>query len=161
MTLTMTPAAMVEEYWQELLDRDDRTSPADYPDMVLISREELTAAVELYKTHMLPAQRDVLIERERQLQDEGFEPAGDDLYTDFQLGKAAAAYLGHAIIKDATRKAKAKSNLPPGVWPWRCWWWKPTDRRRDLVKAAALIIAEIERLDRAAAPASETGPAGA
>jgi hypothetical protein len=27
-------------------------------------------------------------------------------------------------------------------------WWKPKDRRRDLVRAAALIIAEIERLDR-------------
>ena len=29
-------------------------------------------------------------------------------------------------------------------------WWKPTDCRRDLVKAGALILAEIERLDRAA-----------
>jgi hypothetical protein len=29
-------------------------------------------------------------------------------------------------------------------------WWKPTNRRRDLVKAGALILAEIERLDRAA-----------
>lgn len=28
--------------------------------------------------------------------------------------------------------------------------WKPTTSRRDLVKAAALILAEIERLDRAA-----------
>jgi hypothetical protein len=35
------------------------------------------------------------------------------------------------------------------IWPWDRKWWKPTDRRRDLVKAAALILAEIERLDRA------------
>lgn len=31
-------------------------------------------------------------------------------------------------------------------------WWKPTNRRRDLVKAAALILAEIERLDRKDTP---------
>jgi hypothetical protein len=35
-------------------------------------------------------------------------------------------------------------------WPWDLKWWKPTTPRRDLVKAAALIVAEIERLDRAA-----------
>ncbi|MNC99215.1 hypothetical protein D3C83_174210 [compost metagenome] len=34
-------------------------------------------------------------------------------------------------------------------WPWEGCWWKPTGRRRDLVKAGALILAEIERLDRA------------
>lgn len=38
------------------------------------------------------------------------------------------------------------------VWPWDESWWKPTNRRRDLVKAGALILAEIERLDRAEAP---------
>jgi len=37
----------------------------------------------------------------------------------------------------------------PDVWPWGGFTWKPTTPRRDLVKAAALILAEIERLDRA------------
>jgi len=41
------------------------------------------------------------------------------------------------------------------VWTWERAWWKPTTRRRDLVKAGALILAEIERLDRAAAPQPE------
>jgi hypothetical protein len=36
------------------------------------------------------------------------------------------------------------------LWPWHDDWWKPKDRRRDLIRAAALIVAEIERLDRAA-----------
>jgi hypothetical protein len=36
-------------------------------------------------------------------------------------------------------------------WPWEDKWWKPKDRRRDLVRAGALIVAEIERLDRLAA----------
>jgi hypothetical protein len=30
--------------------------------------------------------------------------------------------------------------------------WKPEDRRRDLIRAAALLVAEIERLDRATPP---------
>ena len=33
-------------------------------------------------------------------------------------------------------------------WPWSLDWWKPKDPRRDLVRAGALIVAEIERLDR-------------
>ena len=36
------------------------------------------------------------------------------------------------------------------VWPYQ-WEFKPADRRRELVKAGALILAEIERIDRAAA----------
>jgi hypothetical protein len=37
------------------------------------------------------------------------------------------------------------------LWPskWAEHWFKPKDPRRDLVRAAALCIAEIERLDRA------------
>lgn len=31
----------VRDCWQDLLDADDRTSPEDYPDMCLITREEL------------------------------------------------------------------------------------------------------------------------
>jgi hypothetical protein len=34
-------------------------------------------------------------------------------------------------------------------WPWSLHWWKPKSPRRDLIRAAALIVAEIERLDRA------------
>ena len=48
-------------------------------------------------------------------------------------------------------------SLPPSApsTPPMCWRrWKPTDRRRDLVKAGALILAEIERLDRAACKAA-------
>lgn len=38
----------------------------------------------------------------------------------------------------------------PWGWPWDASWWKPNARRRNLVKAGALILAEIERIDRAA-----------
>jgi hypothetical protein len=38
----------------------------------------------------------------------------------------------------------------PLFWPWEASWFKPSTARRDLIKAGALILAEIERLDRAA-----------
>lgn len=34
-------AHLVAECWQDLLDKDDRNSPAEYPDMCLITRKEL------------------------------------------------------------------------------------------------------------------------
>lgn len=33
--------SLLDICWRDLLEKDDRTSPAEYPDMVLISREEL------------------------------------------------------------------------------------------------------------------------
>jgi hypothetical protein len=37
----------------------------------------------------------------------------------------------------------------PKFWPWKPWWWKPSTNRIDeLVKAGALIAAEIDRLQR-------------
>ena len=38
--------------------------------------------------------------------------------------------------------------LRPLFWPWDGNRWKPSTPRNDLIKAAALLIAEIERLDR-------------
>ncbi|WP_141231078.1 MULTISPECIES: hypothetical protein [Pseudomonas] len=35
-----------------------------------------------------------------------------------------------------------------GFWPWSAEWKQQSDPRRMLVKAGALILAEIERLDR-------------
>lgn len=35
----------VKELWQELLEKDDRTSPAEYPDMALITFDEFASAI--------------------------------------------------------------------------------------------------------------------
>lgn len=35
-----------ESLWQDLLDKDDRTSPAEYPSMALITFEEFSAALD-------------------------------------------------------------------------------------------------------------------
>lgn len=87
------------------------------------------------------AMDDVIAERLRQVNAEGWSYEHDDEHDEGELAMAAAAYCEHAINQD--------DNVP-GFWPWPAGQWKPKDRRRDLVRAAALIIAEIERLDRAA-----------
>ena len=87
------------------------------------------------------ASLDVIRERHRQLTEEGFTPERDD----------ASAYDSGASPQPLTAGAVAYIIGDK-------WWWptdfspdmfKPTTTRRNLVKAAALLIAEIERLDRA------------
>jgi hypothetical protein len=90
--------------------------------------------------------RDVLAERQRQISEEGWTPEHDDAAQAGDLANAAACYAMTDPVMDPDRPA-------PVDWPWSAKWWKPTTPRRDLVKAGALILAEIERLDRAAPPA--------
>ena len=93
------------------------------------------------------AETDVLAERRRQVEAEGWTPEHDDGHVHGEMARAAGGYAYHAGLTDEQRA----KGLPQG-WPagWAFSWWKPKDRRRDLVRAGALIIAEIERLDRAA-----------
>lgn len=87
---------------------------------------------------------DVFAERIRVLGEEGRTPEDDDKYVGGELALAAAAYaVSDKISKDFRCPYFAL------LWPWSREWWKPKDRRRDLVRAGQLIIAEIERLDRA------------
>lgn len=86
------------------------------------------------------AAHDVLAERKRQQSAEGWTPDHDDHYTAGELAAAAACYAYFGWMR---------TGRAPTEWPWASEWWKPSDRRRDLVKAGALILAEIERLDRA------------
>lgn len=110
------------------------------------------------------AAEDVLSERKRQVEREGWTPEHDDAYTEYELAWAAITYAMAACADSAERAVMDQfgdHSATPGRinenWPWDWKWWKPKDRRRDLVRSAALIIAEIERLDRAAAPAKQEG----
>ncbi|MCT5423319.1 hypothetical protein LZK45_03185 [Pseudomonas aeruginosa] len=87
---------------------------------------------------------DVQAERRRQVEAEGWTPEHDDLYCAAELPRAAAAY----ILNGANDEA-------PAIWPFSAKWWKPRDARSNYVRASALILAEIERLERAAAPGKE------
>ena len=108
---------------------------------------------------MSMATDDVLAERRRQIEAEGWTEAHDDQHTDGGLAAAAACYAMHSALEEGIRsghiarycnRTRPFDRFVPDYWPWQMEWWKPTSARRNLVKAAALLIAEIERLDRAA-----------
>lgn len=97
---------------------------------------------------------DVLAERRRQVEAEGWTPEHDDSHTLGELGLAAALYAlpydarvgGEALIEQA---AHIQLDMALEI---ACGWTiKPEpDPRKRLVKAGTLILAEIERFDRAA-----------
>ncbi|MEQ0366915.1 ead/Ea22-like family protein [Klebsiella sp. JB_Kp042] len=98
---------------------------------------------ELESRAVTAAAADVLAERKRQVTAEGWTPGHDDEYEHGELADAAGCYALSSELFDCAGE-------PPRPWLWPDEWWKPTNRRRDLVKAGALILAEIERLDRTA-----------
>jgi hypothetical protein len=98
---------------------------------------------------------DIAAERSRQVEVEGWSPKHDDGHNDFELARAAACYA--TMPWRRTEPASfVGSDDPPLGWPWQAQWWKPSSDRRDLVKAAALLVAEIERLDRINSPIRAT-----
>ncbi|EMK4941447.1 ead/Ea22-like family protein [Escherichia coli] len=108
-------------------------------------RVELEAAekriAELEARAFNPAILDVIAERQRQQSVEGWMPEHDDEHCNGELAMAAVCYINE------TGTVNRNGGKPWG-WPWDASWWKPTNPRRDLVKAGALILAEIERIDR-------------
>ncbi|WP_235200912.1 hypothetical protein [Pseudomonas aeruginosa] len=121
------------------------------------------SSLEEFATHSDQAQHsvprawlDVQAERRRQVEAEGWTPEHDDEHSHGQMARAAACYAlaGSSAPNDGTAAL-----LVSPAWPWDEQWWKPSTARRDMVKACALALAEIERLDRAAA--SQGGPSDA
>jgi hypothetical protein len=97
-----------------------------------MSTEETKSGVEL-----------IAAERARQISQEGWTPEHDDEHTDATLGRAAITYI---IAADQDRMFESAAVH----WPWDMDWYKPSsDPIRNLVKAGALIAAEIDRLQRA------------
>lgn len=95
---------------------------------------------------------DVLAERRRQVEREGYDHANDDTYVLGELGAYAAFYAMPPAARDWPAEetgygATWGEAIVPADWASP----KPSNRRGELVKAGALILAEIERIDRAAA----------
>lgn len=105
-------------------------------------------------------------ERERQIKAEGWTPEHDDAHTYGQMAAAALTYIEVELIRENYQPAYQAAQITEIMsqrWPWGEEWFKPSDDPvRNLVKAGALIAAEIDRLTRAGALlniASETrGP---
>lgn len=98
---------------------------------------------------------DVTAERMRQISEEGWTPDHDDSHDLGELGLAAALYALPYEAEVAGEKLLEQDDFIrlDIVLTNACNWnLKPDgDRRRRMVKAGALILAEIERLDRRAA----------
>lgn len=90
----------------------------------------------------------IMQERERQISKEGWTPEHDDQHRLCELARAAREYA-RPYINGSTPEQ-------PG-WPFRGGWKPSDDRIKNLVKAGALIAAEIDRLLRLGAqrPAPE------
>jgi hypothetical protein len=91
----------------------------------------------------------IIKERERQITQEGWTPEHDSLHKDGDLALAGTCYAAHAIRMLTSRHTHLIEYIKDS-WPWDDRYWKPTpnDPIRELVKAGALIAAEIDRLQR-------------
>lgn len=101
---------------------------------------------------------EIAAERQRQIEKEGWTPEHDDEHTDSSLAVAAACYAAPGPIYVEIAQQRGVFFADP--WPWyfnsrgeqvrgRTEWEKEgKSRRRQLVIAAALLAAEIERIDR-------------
>lgn len=102
-------------------------------------------------------------ERARQVALEGWSFAHDDTHDLGEMAAAAAVYAmpgsdGRPCFCNSSRSEPSSvcplhssATWAPKAWPWSAHWFKPgPDRIRTLVKAGALIAAEIDRLQRRA-----------
>jgi hypothetical protein len=101
----------------------------------------------------------ITTERVRQINKEGFTAGHDDNHMRGELALAAKCYLVAGMIAETGAPAGELSK--PADWPWDAEWWKPSNNpTANLVKAGALIAAEIDRLERVAQNLTGRGPGG-
>ncbi len=81
----------------------------------------------------------ISMERRRQILDERWHAAHDDQHEEGELAMAAASYAVNSSDPGGP------DDRPPSTWPWELQWWKPKTPIQDLIRAGALIAAEIDR----------------
>lgn len=86
----------------------------------------------------------IAAERERQVNVEGWTAEHDDKHDAGSLVAAAVTYALEATFDGPL----AKGSWFQKFWMFEDSWYKPKDKVQDLVKAGALIAAEIDRLQR-------------
>lgn len=98
----------------------------------------------------------IAAERQRQITKEGWSSEHDGNHGSGEIAGAAACYAMNGLDIGNNQLGRNVRQIIRDLWPWDRSWWKPKDRRSDLVRAGALIAAEIDRLDRLAAQEQET-----
>lgn len=115
---------------------------------------QLRKQCEIARGILTTAAVDVIAERRGQIAREGYDTTHDDEHTDRSIAMAATCYVRHYVqrawvldVPPLTGSNYQDMEEPPD-WPDAWHGWKPKTPRQDLIRAAALIVAEIERLDR-------------
>ncbi len=92
-------------------------------------------------------------ERIRQIEQEGWSPAMDD--SDRKSGELSAAGACYALAESqragvyaSTGSVEVRHSARQPAWPFSPVAWKPNTMRRMIVKALALLLAELARLIR-------------
>jgi hypothetical protein len=95
---------------------------------------------------------EILAERLRQIFGECRTSEQDDKYTNQELLAAACCFATYARERSDLyiegREQSYRRGVVPQDWPWPTTWWKPHSPKRDLVRAGALIAAELDRYNR-------------
>lgn len=84
----------------------------------------------------------IAAERQRQISEEGWTREHDDAEDGCEMALAAMVYA------DPRPNASGFDPTSPELWPWEREAYKPRDYRSNLVRAGALIAAEIDRVRR-------------
>lgn len=90
----------------------------------------------------------IAAERARQIAEEGFNTENDAGYIKGELVRAAICYL---LVRSRLSGMALSLGMTmfEHLWPFSKEWWKPKSRREDLIRAGALIAAELDRMDDA------------
>lgn len=139
---------------------------ADQDELISLHQQEIGRLNRLLVSHAdgvdnaSMAALDVLGERARQRRLEGYDDQHDDNLDDWSLLLAAMSYIEDAHLR-VNSGGKGYDETVPATWPFGRENWKPKAIRKSLVAACALIIAEIEVLDRAEKRLKDEGQAAA
>lgn len=91
------------------------------------------------KFNLTEGVKEIAEERRRQIEDLGYTREHDRNHQGAELVRAALSYLAAADFGD---------NPPlPFDWPFDPKSWRPEDRRNNLIRAGALIAAELDRME--------------
>lgn len=84
----------------------------------------------------------IAFERNRQKMEEKYSEIHDSDHDNDELLLAAISYIENIIWPPI------EGESVPEIWPWEQESWKPKDRKRNLIRAGALIAAELDRMWR-------------
>lgn len=140
----------IEEQANEVIDRMENAFFVEYTRVQRANLLEMLMS--LAAEYPAPSGDDgtalIAAERGRQIKEEGWSSSHDDEHRYGELIMAAMSYCMAALMRVVGNSGIDFSYPPNTFWPWDKEWWKPKDSIRDLVRAGALIAAEIDRLKR-------------